>query len=257
VFLSRIKYIHSLKLKKFRELHQQFIAEGSKLVTELINSYYHISELYATREWLLENEKLIPAGKFPIAEITESELGRITALSTSSAVLAIVDIPTDDSALPEFSEGLTLFLDDIRDPGNLGTIVRIADWFGIGQVICSENTVDLYNPKTVQATMGSVARVKVSYADLASTLAAIVPGTKIYGTFLEGENIYSKNLDQKGIIIIGNESQGISDEVAQFVTDRLFIPEFQKQNNFSGTAESLNAAIAAAIVCSEFRRRKI
>ncbi len=253
---SRIKHINSLKIKKFRELHRQFLAEGSKLVTELMKSFYQITNIYATREWILENEQLIASKNFIITEISASDLNRITALTTSSPVLAVIDIPGDSYSLSAFSEGLTLLLDDIKDPGNLGTIIRIADWFGIGQVVCSETTVDLYNTKTVQATMGSIARIKVIYTDLVKTLSGIAPGIKIYGTFLEGENIYSQELDQAGIIIIGNESQGISHEVAQFVTDKLFIPGSQAPNNFTGSAESLNASIAAAIVCSEFRRRQ-
>jgi len=252
---SRIKHINSLKIKKFRELHRQFIAEGSKLVTDLMKSFYQISGIYATREWIHENEPLITSKNFIITEISASDLNRITALTTSSPVLAVVDIPGDSYAFSGFSEGLTLLLDDIKDPGNLGTIIRIADWFGIGQVLCSETTVDLYNPKTVQATMGSIARIKVIYSDLVKILSGITPGKKIYGTFLDGRNIYSQELDQTGVIIIGNESKGISHEVAQFVTDKLFIPGFHALNNLSDSAESLNASIAAAIVCSEFRRR--
>ena len=252
---SRIKYIKSLKLKKFRELHKQFIAEGSKLVADLLNSSYHVDVVYATKEWIQQNQDLINSGKPVITEITPSELSSITALTTASPVLAIVDIPGNKFETPDLSSGLTLILDDIRDPGNMGTIIRIADWYGIGQVICSENSVDLYNPKTIQATMGSVARIKVFYADLAEVLQRIVPGTNIYGTFLEGKNIYTQKLEQTGVIVIGNESKGISDEVAQFVTDKLFIPAFHKQNDLTSSAESLNASVAVAIVCSEFRRR--
>lgn len=253
---SRIKYISSLKLKKFREQHRQFIAEGSKLVAELMKSSYSVTGIYATKEWILENEQLIALKNFIITEVSTSDLNRMTAFTTSSPVLAVVDIPDHSYTLSDFSVGLTLVLDDIKDPGNLGTMIRIADWFGIGQVICSETTVDLYNPKTVQATMGSVARIKVIYTDLVKALSGIAKGIKIYGTFLDGKNIYSQELDQNGVIIIGNESKGISDEIAQIVTDKLFIPEFHTSKNQKDSAESLNASIAAAIVCSEFRRRK-
>jgi RNA methyltransferase, TrmH family len=252
---SQVKYIHSLKLKKFREIHKQFIAEGDKLVKDLVNSLYHIDSIYAAKEWIMENRELIASGKIRITEIMSSELERITALSTASPVLAVVDIPGNDVTNISLSKGLTLLIDDIKDPGNLGTIIRIADWFGISRVICSEDTVDLYNPKTIQATMGSVARVKVSYTDLVRLLKQTAPGAKIYGTFLEGENIYEKDLDPAGMIIIGNESKGISSQVAHFVTDRLFIPAFRSGENHESHAESLNASIAAAIVCSEFRRR--
>jgi RNA methyltransferase, TrmH family len=252
---SRVKHIQSLKLKKFRELHQQFIAEGSKLVTELMTSAYRVDTIFATNEWIRQHEKELAAGNFTVEEVSEPGLERITALSTPSPVLAVINIPVVEGSLYPLSDGLTLMLDDIRDPGNLGTIVRIADWFGIGNIICSDTCVDLYNPKTVQSTMGSIARVRVFYGNLAATLKQIQPGTKVYGTFLEGDNIYTRQLDQTGIIIIGNESQGISEEVSQFVTDKLFIPGFQKQGSRSTSAESLNASVAAAIVCSEFRRR--
>jgi TrmH family RNA methyltransferase len=251
---SQVKHINSLKLKKFREIHRQFIAEGSKLVTDLLSSFYHINSVFATREWINVYHALIKSGT-TVTEITPDELARITALSTASPVLAVVDIMGEDTSFDDITKGLTLFLDNIRDPGNLGTIIRVADWFGIGQVICSENTVDLYNPKTVQATMGSIARIKVFYTDLVKTLSENMHGKKIYGTFLEGKNIYNQDLDQNGVIIIGNESLGISSEVAMFVTDRLFIPGFDTPGNPAGSAESLNASIAAAIVCSEFRRR--
>jgi RNA methyltransferase, TrmH family len=252
---SQVKHIHSLKLKKFREIHRQFIAEGSKLVTDLMRSFYHIDSIFATKEWIRENPQLIISGKLSITEVTPAEMARITSLTTASPVLAVVDIPMSDLAFPDLSSGLTLLIDDISDPGNLGTILRIADWFGISRVICSEDTVDLYNPKTIQATMGSVARVKVTYTDLAGLLQQAAPGVKIYGTFLQGENIYEKDLEQTGVIIIGNESKGISGQVAQFVTDRLFIPGFHAPGDPAGRAESLNASVAAAIVCSEFRRR--
>ena len=220
-----------------------------------MNSFYPIAGIYATSEWILENEHLIASKKFTLSEISISDLSRITALNTSSPVLAIVDIPEDSLSHTALHETLTLVLDDIKDPGNLGTIIRVADWFGISRVICSENTVDLYNPKTVQATMGSIARVMVNYADLVKMLRGLPAGLKIYGTFLEGENIYTHKLDQNGVIIIGNESQGISQEVTHFVTNRLFIPGFYAPDNPAGSAESLNASVATAIVCSEFRRR--
>src|ERR1039457_4807848 len=203
---NRIKYINSLKIKKFREIRYPFIGEGAKMVSELINSFYHISGIYATNDWITSNEQLISSKNINITEVLASELSRITALNTPGPVMAVVDIPEEHHIFSGLSEGLTLFLDEIKDPGNLGTIIRIADWFGISYVICSQTTVDLYNPKTIQATMGSVARVRVIYTDLVNALSGIGPGTKIYGTFLDGANIYSQELTDNGIIIIGSES---------------------------------------------------
>jgi TrmH family RNA methyltransferase len=169
-------------------------------------------------------------------------------------VLAIAEIPETKMQPAVSIDDLVLVLDDIKDPGNLGTIVRIADWFGIRSVICSENTVDLYNPKVIQATMGSVARVNVDYCNLSDFLSSIDPVIKIYGAFMEGKNIHSARLDPKGIIVIGSESNGISPEVSSRITDRISIPAYsttQTQNQ----AESLNASVATAIICYEFRRR--
>jgi RNA methyltransferase, TrmH family len=251
---NQVKYINSLKQKKYREIHRQFIAEGSKLVTELAASAYHISAVYATPEWISGHPGFARECKIIPNEVSASDLGRITALSSPAPVLAVVDIP---ESTPPTLRGLILMLDDIRDPGNLGTIIRIADWFGIGQVICSETTVDLYNPKVIQSTMGSISRVSVTYAGLVDFLSGIPAGTSVYGTFLSGDNIYSSPLEQEGIIIIGNEAEGISIAVEKFITNRLFIPSFPGHGIRSGSAESLNASIATAIVCSEFRRRTI
>lgn len=180
---------------------------------------------------------------------------RITALSSPSPALAIAEIPATPILPVAAINDLVLVLDDIKDQGNLGTIIRIADWFGIETVICSENTVDLYNPKVIQATMGSVTRVRVAYFNLPEFLSSMDPAIKIYGTFPEGENIYSIPLDPKGIILIGSESTGISPEVAYKVTDKISIPSYSPATGRKDHAESLNASIAAAIVCSEFRRR--
>ena len=252
---NQVKHIHSLKQKKFREIHRQFLAEGSKLILEIIESPYKVIAVYALADWLKSNENILLSKKVPFLEISEGEMERITALSSPSPALAIAEIP----AMPILPVGaindLVLVLDDIKDQGNLGTIIRIADWFGIETVICSENTVDLYNPKVIQATMGSVTRVRVAYFNLPEFLSSMDPAIKIYGTFPEGENIYSIPLDPKGIILIGSESTGISPEVAYKVTDKISIPSYSPATGRKDHAESLNASIAAAIVCSEFRRR--
>jgi RNA methyltransferase, TrmH family len=253
---NQIKRINSLKTKKFRDLEKQFIAEGTKLVTDLLNSRFKVREIYATTDWITSSSPAPWTSGPEPCPVTAAEMERITALSTPSPVLAVIDIPPQPEDLHASTKDLTLVLDDIRDPGNLGTIIRIADWFGIPAVICSETTVDLYNPKVVQATMGSIARVAVAYADLPVFLAGVPGGTKVYGTFMTGENIYDKELSPAGLILIGNESKGISAKVASFVTDRLSIPSFNPSEDPAMHAESLNASIAAALVCSEFRRRK-
>ena len=251
---KQVKHIHSLKLKKFREIHRQFLAEGSKLVMEIIDSPYKIVVVYALSSWLQRHEKILLAKKIPYTGISEGEMGKITTLSSPSPVLAIAEIPVAPILSVPAIDDLVLVLDDIKDPGNLGTIIRIADWFGIGSVICSENTVDLYNPKVIQATMGSVARVRVIYLSLPGFLSSVDPAVKIYGAFPDGEDIYSIPLDPKGIIIIGSESNGISPEVNSKITGRISIPSYSPDNGRTH-AESLNASIAAAIICSEFRRR--
>jgi TrmH family RNA methyltransferase len=252
---NQVKHIHSLKQKKFREVHRQFLAEGSKLVTEILESSFKVINVFALAGWLKHNESALLAKKIPFLEISEGEMEKITALSSPSPALAIAEIPLM-SIPPAVINDLVLVLDTIRDPGNLGTIIRIADWFGIEWVICSENTVDLYNPKVIQATMGSMLRVSVTYVNLPEFISSVDPAIKIYGSFPKGENIYSVRLDPKGIILIGSESSGISPEIVSKVTDKISIPSFIKASGAGDHAESLNASIATAIICSEFRRRK-
>jgi RNA methyltransferase, TrmH family len=251
---SNVSFINSLKIKKYRENHQQFIAEGSKLVLDLLQSSYNVKEIFALQTWIEEKSLILP-GDITVHVIGAGEMSRITSLSTPSPVLAVVAIPENKADLLKIGEKLILVLDDIRDPGNLGTILRIADWFGIKTVICSETTVDLYNPKVVQASMGSITRVQVVYSGLEVFFTSRPVSVPVYGTFLTGKSIYCMNLDDKGILIFGNEANGISKEVEKFVTDRIFIPSFASQGDSAGKAESLNASVAAAIVCSEFRRQ--
>jgi len=250
---NQIKFIHSLKLKKYRDLHSQFMAEGTKLVMDLVESNYHVKEVFAVKEWIVEHAERLRAVGIILTEVTDEELSRITALSSPSPVSALCSIPEREAIITVPRQGLTLALDEIKDPGNLGTIIRIADWFGIRNIICSHGSVDLYNPKVVQSTMGSIARVNVIYTSLPEILSNLEPNVKVYGTFLTGENIYKADLENDGIIILGNESAGISLEVKQFVTDKIYIPSF----DVTGHAESLNVSMAAAVVCSEFRRRTI
>jgi len=272
---KQIKHITALKVKKYREEYGQFIAEGHKLVYDLINSEFIIEGIYATSDWIALHTPLTWEKKITVFEILPGEMERISALSTPSPVLAVLKIPIDGcinlpscqlTNLPahQFTSSLSLALDDIRDPGNFGTIIRIADWFGINTVLCSESCVELYNPKVVQATMGSIARVKVVRCNLlqalttlsgSDTLTGCQNDFPVYGAFLEGEQLFSQTLTNHGIIIIGNESRGISSELVPFITKKLLIPSFG--NSELGKAESLNAAVATAIICAEFRRKII
>lgn len=220
-------------------MHQLFVAEGVKVIQELLKSNFVLEHLYVT-EHLFQD---IDSEKKSI--ISDTDLKRISSLSTPNNCLAVFKIP---AAIPTNSDGLILALDNVRDPGNLGTIIRLCDWFGIAQIVCSEQTVDNYNPKVVQATMGSIARVNVKYVDLVKYLSkATLP---IFGTFMEGENVYSKDLPANGILVLGNEANGISSEIEKLVTNKLSIPRF---GNLQQT-ESLNVATATAIFLSEFKR---
>jgi len=236
---NQIKLISGLHQKKQRFANQLFFAEGVKVIQELLQSNFELEHLYTTQN---DFEKVEFSKR---TSITEQELKKISALSTPNSCLAVFKIPDEN---PIIDSGLILALDNIRDPGNLGTILRLCDWFGIQQIVCSKETVDIYNPKVVQATMGSVARVNVNYVDL----KALIAKTKlpVFGTFMNGENIYQSALPQNGIIIMGNEANGISAEIEKMVTSRLTIPRFGELQK----TESLNVATATAIVLSEFKR---
>jgi TrmH family RNA methyltransferase len=237
------KFINSLSVKKYRDKERLFTVEGEKSVIEFLESSFKVHKIYCTYEYDFSNEHP------DTQKITLSEMQQISNLKTASPILAIVEIPTTETETIPYNE-LILALDDIQDPGNLGTIIRIADWFGIKYIICSMFTADAYGPKTVQATMGSLTRVNIIYADLYSFLKMANMKTVIYGTFLEGENIYKTELTTNGIIVMGNEGKGISTEIAGLISRNLLIPAFA-----NSIAESLNVSVATAITCSEFRRR--
>jgi TrmH family RNA methyltransferase len=236
---NQIKLITSLQQKKNRIVEKLFIAEGIKVIQELLNSNYTLEHLYTTQNDFNE----VDNSKKTI--ISASDLNKISALHNANSCLALFKIP----AQKEINEnGLIIVLDDIRDPGNLGTIIRLCDWFGIEELVCSNTTVDNYNPKVVQATMGSLSRVNINYTDLNVFLSkTFLP---IFGTFMEGNNIYTQNLPNQGIIIMGNEANGISAEIEKIVTNKITIPRFGKLQQ----TESLNVANATAIILSEFRR---
>ena len=237
---NQIKLIKSLTQKKYRKEHQLFIAEGSKVIEELLQSNFELEFIYTTKSMFYD------VSEAKKAIVSDSDLAKITALTTANDCLAIFKIPKERKME---TEGLLVALDDIRDPGNLGTIIRLCDWFGISQIICSQQTVDVYNPKVVQATMGSMARVNITYVDLELYLAE--SENVIFGTFMDGENIYKKQLPASGIIVLGNEANGISKTVETQITQKIAIPRF---GNLQLT-ESLNVATAAAIILSEFRSR--
>ncbi|MEN9981435.1 MAG: hypothetical protein RL542_1222 [Bacteroidota bacterium] len=235
---NQIKLISSLQQKKQRIAHQLFIAEGIKGIQELLDASFELDHLYTTQndfEMVSNNHKTV---------VSDADLKKISALATPNTCLAVFKMPKEKKIE---ASGLILALDSVRDPGNLGTIMRLCDWFGIQQLICSKETVDIYNPKVVQATMGSIARVNVSYVDLNDFLTTT--SLPVFGTFMNGDNIYKTALPQEGIIVMGNEANGISPELEKIIKNRLTIPRFGTIQK----TESLNVATATAIVLSEFR----
>lgn len=251
---NQIKFIKGLELKKFRKASQSFVAEGPKLVQDIL-PYFECKILVATEEWLRSHQQETATyGKHAeIIEVNEEELQRVSFLKSPQEVLGVFTIPHHNINLHSCArQRLCLALDDVQDPGNLGTIIRIADWFGIEDIFCSPGTADVYNPKTVQATMGAIARVRIHYLPLAEVLQQAECDYPIYGTLLEGQNMYERDLKNNGLIIMGNEGKGLSPEIRRLVTDSLYIPSYPADRP---TSESLNVAIATAIVCAEFRRR--
>lgn len=244
---NKIKYVNSLSIKKNRKEERVFVAEGNKLVTDLISSL-SCKMLIATKEWLECNKGVIAE---ETVYATHDEIKKISQQKTPQDVIAIFYQPQHDTPKNIGQDNICLVLDDIQDPGNLGTIVRIADWFGIEDIVCSPNSADIYNSKVVQATMGAIARVRVHYTDIKTFL--IDKKEKIYGTLLDGDNIYEKELSRNGFIVMGNEGNGISQEVRELINSKLYIPNYPQGRN---TSESLNVAIATSIVCAEFRRRE-
>ena len=242
-------------MKKYRKAEGVFVAEGHKLVGDLLD-VFECKYLAATSEWLSANAAWVDRQRrsgVEVDEVTDEELKRASFQETPQQVLAvfkqlIYEVDVNEVARKQ----LCLVLDDVQNPGNLGTIVRLADWFGIEHIFCSKGCADIYNPKTVQATMGGIARVRVHEADLPELLSRLDKDIPVYGTFLDGENMYGKELENRGLIVMGNEGKGVSKEVAAFVTERLYIPNYPEGRE---TSESLNVAIATAIVCAEFRRR--
>lgn len=241
---SQISWLTALHHKKFRKEHHCFIVEGIKSVTEFINSDYHVDEIYFTSEAFSKLGK-IPQ-KIKYTEISENDMTRISTLKTPQGVLAVVSIPEETDFEPKILQGsFSLVLDDVQDPGNLGTIIRTAEWFGFHHIICSATSAEAYNPKVVQASMGSLARMRVYYTDI----EALLSQTKlpVFGAVLDGLSVYNTNWGNEGIILLGNEGNGIRSSLLSRIDHAVTIPRF-------GQAESLNVAVSTALFCSEIVR---
>ena len=237
---NQIKLIKSLSQKKYRKKQGLFVVEGKKGILEFLKSGYEVEMLFSTTNDLLEKQAVL---------ISEDDLKKISFLVSPNEALAVFLIKETSNF--EISEGLILALDGIRDPGNLGTIIRLCDWFGVEDILCSEDTVDCYNPKVVQASMGSLARIRVSYLNLEDYLQKANMLT--YGAFLEGENVYTSVLKEPSVLVMGNEANGISERIEALISEKINIPQFGK----SQSTESLNVATATSILLSEFKRRPI
>ncbi len=247
---NKIKFINSLNIKKYRKKEKAFVCEGRKIFELVANSNYKIIEVFATASFIDNYSEKYPNIIF--SEIKENELSKISYLSTAQQVLTIVEIPDNKLNFENIKQNLTLFLDKIQNPGNLGTIIRIADWFGIKNIVCTSDSVDIYNPKVIQATMGSFLSVNVFYEDTETFFAKIKQmQLPVYGTFIDGADIYSSEILPSGIIVFGNEANGITPEVEKHITKKISIPDY----NTNKSAESLNIAVSAAIVCAEIKRR--
>ena len=249
---NKLKLIQSLNHKKGREKENCFLAEGDKIVTEALNSNFQIDSLLSTSEFI-NSHSLLCKKTCKLIEVTKKEIQSASLLQSPQNALVIIRLPEKTFSVSSLNNKFSLALDSVQNPGNLGTIIRIADWFGIRHIICSTDTVDCFSPKVIQASMGAIFRVKIHYLDLESTLKELKKlKISVSGTFLGGENIFTSSLPSTGILIMGNEGKGISEKISSYVDKKLTIPSFGN----SGT-ESLNVAIATAICCSEFKRRTI
>lgn len=243
------RLVASLDDARVRREEGLFVAEGTKCVLDTLR-YFPLRYLFATSAWISRyNSKL---KGLEVTQATRADMERMSQLTTPPEVIAVYEIPSRDIREADIAGNLIIALDRVQDPGNLGTIMRVADWFGIRDIVCSRDTVDLYNPKVVQATMGAIARVRVCYTDLPEWLESC--GLPVYGTFLHGDNIYDARLDAAAVIVMGNEGKGISDEVAEKVGRRITIPSYPLG---AVTSESLNVGTATAVTVAEFRRRQL
>lgn len=254
---ARTKLLRSLEHKKYRDLHRLFLVEGEKLVYEFsFNDPDHrcpVREIYATPEWIDRHANTGAWKDIELVEATQAEIDKVSRLVSPQPVMALVSMPDSPLVVEELRPVPVLAFESIRDPGNLGTIIRTADWFGIHHIVCSPDSTDVFNPKVVQSTMGAVARVQVFYHDLPALLDSPALEQKVvYGTFLEGANIYETSLEPAPLILFGNESHGLSERFDPYIRRRLVIPSFSQKGKGS---ESLNVAASVAVVCSEMQRR--
>jgi TrmH family RNA methyltransferase len=242
---AKLKFIKSLQVKKYRKQEQSFVVEGAKSVSELLGSDFEVLWIAGSEKFLLQNEKVIRVKNIEAVSANEKELEQLGTFQTNDAAIAIAKMRSN--LMPNLTGDFCLVLDDLRDPGNVGTIIRTADWYGIKTIIASEETADFYNPKTISATMGSFCRTRIFYTDLQSFLSN--NSFPVFGTFMDGKNVHQIDFPKAGLIVIGNESNGISDSISKFVNHRITIPKI-------GGAESLNAAIATGIVLDNVFRSK-
>jgi len=248
---NQVKYINSLKIKKFRQKHHAFIVEGEKGVSELLDSSIKLISIFATAGWIERNHTKLGGMPFELQEITTAELNKISDLVTPNQVMALAEMPETNLLAPaDLINGMTLALDGIRDPGNMGTMIRTADWFGIKRIICSPDSVDVYNPKVVQATMGSFSRMSVFYLNLPDFFKSLHPDIPVYGALLEAPDITNQTFSRPGIVLIGSESHGISGNLQPYINTPLHIPHFYN-SNAENSAESLNASVSNGIICYE------
>lgn len=243
---NKIKYFASFSKKKIREEEGKFVVEGNKMVAELLLSDFEVESIVATADWIAENKP-----RCDCYEATKEDLTKVSLLQNPQDVWALAKMK-DHTAISQIQD-FTLALDGIQDPGNMGTIIRLADWFGIQHIVCSKECVDVYNPKVVQATMGAIFRVQVHYVDLPKWLSQL-QGFDIAAADMEGDNVYTHSVSSKTVLVMGNEGNGISDAVSNIVNRKLHIPSF---NTTGTTSESLNVAVATAILCSEIRRKNM
>ncbi len=246
---TQLKYLKSLQIRKFRQSYRQFTVEGAKMATEVLtDGRQQVEAIFALPEWLEEQAHLLKRFAGKVTAISQADLEKISSLSTPNQVLLVLRQPEHALENAKVGNELSLYLENIQDPGNMGTMLRIADWFGIGWIFLSENCVEAFNPKVVQASMGAFLRVKTLEISLVE-LKVRFPGLPVFGAVLDGENIFQAALPPAALLVIGNESKGISAELERELTHRVCIPRHEK-----GGAESLNAAVAAGIVCAFFRR---
>ena len=242
---NTLKYLQSLKQKKFRQMYNNFVVEGEKMATEIIQHQGLILEgIFALAPWIQANRAILRNIDTIVQEVSPKDLARISSLKTPNQVLVVCKVPTYELDLATINSSLTLFLDNLQNPGNMGSILRIADWFGLPYVFCSKNTVEAFNPKVIQASMGAFLRVKIISIEFLELMENL-PGLPVFAAVLQGEDVFKADLPKNGLLVIGNEGAGVSADITEQATHLIRIPKGKQ-----GGAESLNAAVAAGILCA-------